>query len=60
MNIGIKFFIGILAILCAFFTVIGIYAFDLSLLLVGVLFAISIALVALEAHSESINPFKRS
>lgn len=60
MNLGIKFFIAILSILCVFFTIIGLYEFDFSLLLIGALFATSITLVALEVHNEAINPFKRS
>lgn len=60
MNLGIKFFIATLAMLCVFFTTIGLYEFDFSLLLIGALFAISTTLVALEVHNKAIDPFKRS
>jgi len=50
--IGLKFFVAILAILCAFFTFIGVYALDFSLIVVGILFAIVILLIKLEMVKE--------
>lgn len=60
MYIGLKVFIAILSILCVFFTFIGVYALDVSLIAIGVLFAISIVLVTLEAQNEFTNPFAKS
>ncbi len=60
MFIGIKIFISILAVLCAFFTFIGVYALDASLITIGILFAISIVLVILEVRNQSTNPFIKS
>ena len=40
MFIGLKIFITILLILCAFFTFIGVYALDFSFIAIGILFAI--------------------
>ncbi|MCX5467684.1 hypothetical protein [Acinetobacter nematophilus] len=57
MYIGLKVFVAMLAILCVFFTTLGIYALDASLILIGVLFAASILLIVLEAQNRSANPF---
>ncbi|MCM8513441.1 hypothetical protein [Acinetobacter bereziniae] len=57
MYIGLKVFTAILAILCVFFTTIGIYALDASLIIIGILFAASILLIVLEAQKRSTNPF---
>lgn len=57
MYIGLKVFVTILAILCVFFTTLGIYALDASLIIIGVLFAASILLIILEAQNRSANPF---
>jgi hypothetical protein len=57
MYLGLKVFTLILAILCVFFTFIGIYALDASLIIIGVLFAVSILLIVLEAQNRSTNPF---
>lgn len=57
MYIGLKVFTAILAILCVFFTTIGIYALDSSLIIIGILFAASILLIVLEAQNRSTNPF---
>lgn len=48
MPIGLKFFVAILAILCAFFTFIGVYTLDVSFIAIGILFAIVILLIKLE------------
>ena len=48
MFIGLKIFITILLILCAFFTFIGVYALDFSFVAIGILFAIVILLIKLE------------
>lgn len=58
MYIGLKIFSIILSLLCIFFTFIGIYALDLSLIFVGILFAISIVLITLETRNKVSNPFK--
>ena len=60
MFIGVKIFIAILTVLCVFFTFIGVYALDASLIIVGILFAISIVLVILEVRNQSTNPFIKS
>ncbi|CAM9393950.1 hypothetical protein [Acinetobacter bereziniae] len=57
MYIGLKVFTAILAILCVFFTTIGIYTLDASLIIIGILFAASILLIILEAQNRSTNPF---
>ncbi|KAF1016587.1 hypothetical protein [Acinetobacter sp.] len=57
MYLGLKVFTAILAILSIFFTGIGIYALDASLIIIGVLFAVSILLIVLEAQNQSTNPF---
>ena len=59
MFIGLKIFISLLAVLCVFFTFVGVYALDFSLITVGVLFAVSIILVILEAQNELTNPFMK-
>jgi len=51
MYIGLKIFIAILAISCVFFTFIGVYALDIALIAVGILFAISILLIILETQN---------
>ena len=48
MPIGLKIFVAILTILCAFFTLIGVYTLDFSLIAIGILFAIVILLIKLE------------
>ncbi|WP_089605350.1 hypothetical protein [Acinetobacter piscicola] len=58
MYIGLKIFSILLSLLCIFFTFIGIYALDLSLIFVGILFAISIVLITLETKNKVSNPFK--
>ena len=58
MYIGIKVFSIVLSLLCIFFTFIGIYALDLSLIFVGILFAISIVLITLETKNKVTNPFR--
>jgi hypothetical protein len=50
--IGLKIFVAILTILCAFFTFIGVYALDFSLIAIGILFAIVILLIKLEMVKE--------
>jgi len=59
MYIGLKVFSIVLSLLCIFFTFIGIYALDLSLIFVGILFAISIVLITLETKNKVTNPFRR-
>lgn len=59
MYIGLKILSIVLSLLCIFFTFIGIYALDLSLIFVGILFAISIVLITLEAKNKVSNPFRR-
>ncbi len=58
MYIGLKVFSIVLSLLCIFFTFIGIYALDLSLIFVGILFAISIVLITLETKNKVTNPFR--
>lgn len=58
MYIGVKILSIILSVLCIFFTFIGIYALDLSLIFIGVLFAIAIVLITLETKHKVSNPFK--
>lgn len=58
MYIGVKILSIILSILCIFFTFIGIYALDLSLIFIGILFAIAIVLITLETKHKVSNPFK--
>lgn len=58
MYTGLKIFSILLSLLCIFFTFIGIYALDLSLIFVGILFAISIVLITLETKNKVSNPFK--
>lgn len=58
MYIGLKILSIILSLLCIFFTFIGIYALDLSLIFVGILFAISIVLITLETKNKVSNPFR--
>jgi hypothetical protein len=48
VSIGLKFFVALLAILCVFFTFIGVYILDFSLLAIGILFATIILLLKLE------------
>ena len=59
MYIGLKVFSIVLSLLCIFFTFIGIYALDFSLIFVGILFAISIVLITLETKNKVTNPFRR-
>ncbi|AXQ23649.1 hypothetical protein BEN71_16930 [Acinetobacter wuhouensis] len=59
MFIGIKIFISMLAALCVFFTFVGVYALDPSLITIGILFAVSIVLVVLEAQNQLTNPFMK-
>lgn len=58
MYIGLKVFVILLSLLCVFFTFIGVYTLDFSLISVGVLFAISILLVTLETRNKLTSPFK--
>ncbi|RKG40396.1 hypothetical protein D7V20_01795 [Acinetobacter rongchengensis] len=58
MYIGVKILSILLSLLCIFFTFIGIYALDLSLIFIGVLFAIAIVLITLETKHKVSNPFK--
>ncbi len=59
MSLGLKLLIVILAILCISFTFIGVYALDISLISIGILFAVSIMLIVLEAQKRLTNPFSR-
>ncbi len=58
MYIGLKVFVILLSLLYVFFTFIGVYTLDFSLISVGVLFAISILLVTLETRNKLTSPFK--
>lgn len=58
MYIGLKVFVILLSLLCIFFTFIGVYTLDFSLISVGVLFAISILLVTLETRNKLTSLFK--
>lgn len=58
MYIGLKVFVILLSLLCVFFTFIGVYTLDFSLISVGVLFAISILLVTLETRNKLTSLFK--
>lgn len=59
MSLGLKLLIVILAILCISFTFIGVYTLDISLISIGILFAVSIMLIVLEAQKRLTNPFSR-
>lgn len=59
MYIGVKILVSLFAIFCVFFTFLGVYALDTSLITIGILFAISIVLVILEAQKQLTNPFMK-